>query len=165
MNQRGVYTMILRIMITIGILWSTTVYSKSLKDEFIDRVEGCVQAIDHRDIPIKLIIGTAALESGWGTSRFAKEGNNLFGIRTFKSHVPQMKPLDNPNANFGVKVYNDECDSVKDYINVIETHHNYVKFRVLKNKGVSLDVLVSNLGGYAEDSRYTIVLSKVIGSL
>ena len=79
--------------------------------------------------------------------------------------VDLLKPLDNPNANFGVKVYNDECDSVKDYINVIETHHNYVKFRVLKSQGVSLDVLVSNLGGYAEDSRYTIVLSKVIGSL
>ena len=157
--------MILRIMITIGILWSTIVYPKSVKDEFIDRVEGCIQAIDHRDIPIKLIIGTAALESGWGTSRFYKEGNNLFGIRTFNSNVPQMKPLDNPNANFGVKVYNDVCDSVKDYIHTIETHNNYIKFRVLKSKGVSLNMLVHNLGGYAEDSRYTIMLTKVIGSL
>lgn len=164
MNQEGGYPM-RYIVLVICILWSTIVYSSSVKEKFIDRVEGCIQAIDHRDIPIKLIIGTAALESGWGTSRFAKEGNNLFGIRTFKSHVPQLKPLDNPNANFGVKVYNDVCESVKDYINVIETHHNYVKFRVLKSQGVSLDVLVHNLGGYAEDSRYTIVLSKVIGSL
>jgi len=153
------------IVLVIGILWSTIVYSSSVKEKFIDRVEGCIQAIDHRDIPIKLIIGTAALESGWGTSRFAKEGNNLFGIRTFKSHVPQLKPLKNPNANFGVKVYNDVCESVKDYIDVIETHHNYVKFRVLKSQGVSLDVLVHNLGGYAENSRYTILLTKVIGSL
>ena len=153
------------IVLVIGILWSTIVYSSSVKEKFIDRVEGCIQAIDHRDIPIKLIIGTAALESGWGTSRFAKEGNNLFGIRTFKSHVPQLKPLNNPNANFGVKVYNDVCESVKDYIDVIETHHNYVKFRVLKSQGVSLDVLVHNLGGYAENSKYTILLTKVIGSL
>ena len=153
------------IVLVIGILWSTIVYSSSVKEKFIDRVEGCIQAIDHRDIPIKLIIGTAALESGWGTSRFAKEGNNLFGIRTFKSHVPQLKPLKNPNANFGVKVYNDVCESVKDYIDVIETHHNYVKFRVLKSQGVSFDVLVHNLGGYAENSRYTILLTKVIGSL
>lgn len=164
MNQEGGYPM-RYIVLVIGILWSTIVYSSSVKEKFIDRVEGCIQAIDHRDIPIKLIIGTAALESGWGTSRFAKEGNNLFGIRTFKSHVPQLKPLKNPNANFGVKVYNDVCESVKDYIDVIETHHNYVKFRVLKSQGVSLDVLVHNLGGYAENSRYTILLTKVIGSL
>ena len=34
-----------------------------------------------------MIIGQAALESGWGKSRFATEGNNLFGIRTWKEEV------------------------------------------------------------------------------
>ena len=33
-------------------------------------------------VPYEMIVGQAALETGWGTSRFATEGNNLFGIRT-----------------------------------------------------------------------------------
>ena len=33
-------------------------------------------------VPFEMIIGQAALESGWGSSRFAKEAKNLFGIRT-----------------------------------------------------------------------------------
>ena len=151
-----------RLVLILGLLWSTIGYTKSLKEEFIERVEGCLQVTDSPDIPIKLIIGTAALESGWGTSRFAKEGNNLFGIRTFDSDTPQMKPLDNPNANFGVKVYADYCDSVYDYINTIETNHSYVQFRVLRDKGYSLNVLVDSLGNYAQNPSYTIILSKVI---
>ena len=39
-----------------------------------------------------MIIGQAALESGWGTSRFAVKGNNLFGIRTWDKNVPNLLP-------------------------------------------------------------------------
>ena len=37
-----------------------------------------------------MIVVQAALETGWGTSRFAVEGNNLFGIRTWDKKVPHM---------------------------------------------------------------------------
>ena len=71
----------------------------------------------------------AGIESGWGTSRFATEGNALFGVRTWDDTVPQMKPRDLPNANFGVKKYLTKCDSVKDMIRILNTHPAYEKFR------------------------------------
>ena len=72
----------------------------------------------------------ASLESGWGTSRFAMEGNNLFGIRTWDSDVPQLKPLGDPNAKFGVKMYHTKCDSVKDMMDILNNHYRYEDFRV-----------------------------------
>ena len=58
------------------------------KDEFVMSLSQCIDHI-YQDVPIEkqipktLIIAQAALETGWGVSRFANEGNNLFGIRTF----------------------------------------------------------------------------------
>ena len=48
-----------------------------------------------------MLVGQAVLESGWGMSRFAKEANNLFGIRVFKSTAPHLLPLEK-NGKVGV---------------------------------------------------------------
>ena len=47
----------------------------------------------------------AVLETGYGKSRFALEGNNLFGIRTWSKDVPTKKAKGNPDAEWGVKAY------------------------------------------------------------
>ena len=61
-----------------------------------------------------MIIGQAALESGWGKSRFAVKGNNLFGIRTFTETVPHLKPSGVEKwSGWGVRVFASKCDSVK----------------------------------------------------
>ena len=57
--------------------------------------------------------------TGYGTSRFAKEANNLFGIRTWDKNAPQLKAKENPNASWGVKKYPTKCLSVKNMINII----------------------------------------------
>ena len=83
------------------------------RSSFIQNVKSCVDYINLKEpsnIPIQLIVGMAGIESGWGTSRFAVEGNALFGVRTWDSDVPSMKPRDNPNAKFGVKKYLTKCD-------------------------------------------------------
>ena len=98
-------------------------------------VKSCVDFINRMispedKIPMEIVLGMASLESGWGTSRFAIEGNNLFGIRTWDSDVPQLKPLGDPNAKFGVKMYHTKCDSVKDMMDILNNHYRYEDFRV-----------------------------------
>ena len=73
----------------------------------------------------------AGVESGWGTSRFATEGNALFGVRTWDLEtVPHMKAKGNPDANWGVKKYTTKCKSVADMIAIINRHPAYADFRV-----------------------------------
>ena len=82
----------------------------------------------HRDI----IVSMAVLETGYGTSRFANEANNLFGIRTWRKSEPQLKALGNPDAPWGVKKYKTKCDSVLDMIETINRHSAYEKFRIVR---------------------------------
>ena len=72
----------------------------------------------------------AGIESGWGTSRFSVEGNNLFGIRTWDLKSDHMKPKEVKDAKFGLKKYATKCDSVKDMIRNLNTHTAYTDFRV-----------------------------------
>ena len=81
-------------------------------------------------VPISLVLAQAAAESGWGTSRFALEGNALFGVRTWDLEgTPHMKALGNMEADWGVKKYTSKCQSVKDMIRILNTHPAYEKFR------------------------------------
>ena len=70
-----------------------------------------------------IIVAMAVLETGYGKSRFATEGNNLFGIRTWdpKSSPTKTQSI-TPDAEFGVKMYKPKCDSVKDMVAIINRH-------------------------------------------
>ena len=81
-------------------------------------------------VPTSIIIAMAGVESGWGKSRFALEGNALFGVRTWDlDHVPHMKAKGNPDASWGVKKYKTKCQSVKDMIRILNNHPAYKDFR------------------------------------
>src|SRR6056300_1572835 len=63
--------------------------------QFVEAVRKCVDWVNFETprfqrVPTEMIVAMAALESGWGTSRFAIEGNNLFGIRTYDKDIPHM---------------------------------------------------------------------------
>jgi uncharacterized FlgJ-related protein len=63
--------------------------------QFVQAVRRCIDWVNFETprferVPTEMIVAQAALESGWGTSRFANEGNNLFGIRTYDKNVPHM---------------------------------------------------------------------------
>jgi len=82
-------------------------------------------------VPTSIIIAMAGIESGWGTSRFATEGNAIFGVRTWSlKTVPHIKALGNPDANWGVKKYTTKCQSVKDMIAILNRHPAYEEFRI-----------------------------------
>ena len=84
-------------------------------------------------IPTVLVIAQASLESGWGSSRFAQEGNNLFGIRTYDKDTPGLKPLNNQNANFKVRSYLTVDAGVENYLLLLNTHHAYNDFRIARS--------------------------------
>ncbi len=105
------------------------------KVSFINATSKCISYLNwttDRDlrVPTSIIIAMAGIESAWGKSRFAKEGNALFGVRTWDlKGTPHMKALGNPDASWGVKKYKTKCQSVKDMIRILNTHPAYEKFR------------------------------------
>ncbi len=104
------------------------------KASFITATGKCVDFLNFTHdrmsrVPTSMIIAMAGVESAWGTSRFATEGNALFGVRTWDKSVPQMKARGNPDAAWGVKKYETKCDSVKDMIRVLNNHPAYKEFR------------------------------------
>ena len=108
--------------------------------EFVANVQNCVNYLNlttevNKRIPDKIIIAMADVESASGTSRFAVEGNALFGVRTWDlKNVPHMKPQAIPNAVFGVKKYKNKCQSVADVIDILNRHPAYKDFRTERNK-------------------------------
>ena len=104
------------------------------KNTFITTIGRCVEYLNYTTdrlsrVPTSIIIAMAGIESAWGTSRFATEGNALFGVRTWDKNTPRMKAKGNPDASWGVKKYKTKCQSVKDMIAIINRHRAYKEFR------------------------------------
>jgi len=120
----------------LGLVSKTMKYKT--KKEFIKELGYCVDYINFttpvdKRVPIEMLVGQAVLESGWGQSRFAKEANNLFGIRVFKSTAPHLLPLGVEKwQGWGVRVFKTKCDSVKEYIRLLNEHPAYEDFRTLR---------------------------------
>ena len=140
------------------------------KDTFVQTLNACVNHIYstlpvEQHIPKEILIAQAALETGWGSSRFANEGNNLFGIRTFNKDSDWLLPVtwdQNKWIGWGVKVYETKCQSVKDYVRIINTVFAYEKFRELRSQNASVYDLVDTLDKYATKNSYTELVKKVI---
>ena len=79
-------------------------------------------------IPVSMIIAQAIIESGWGASRFAQEGNALFGEWTWKSN-DGIKPNGNLDANFAVKSFKNISESLNSYILNLNRHPAYTEMR------------------------------------
>jgi len=79
-------------------------------------------------IPISMILAQSIIESGWGSSRFALEGNALFGEWTWKTNVG-IKPKGNMDAGFAVKNFKNLLESLNSYILNLNSHPAYYKMR------------------------------------
>ena len=114
-----------------------------------------------------MVVAMAIVESAYGTSRFATEGNALFGVRTWSKDVPQMKPLAIPNAKFGVKKYKTKCQSVADVIDILNRHPAYEEFRTERTKQakagtINYAKLVNGLKAWSTNEMYSqIILAKI----
>ena len=146
------------------------VIDTSNKDTFVQTLNACVNHIYselpvEQHIPKEILIAQAALETGWGSSRFANEGNNLFGIRTFNKDSEWLLPItwdQDKWIGWGVKVYQSKCQSVKDYVRIINTVFAYEKFRELRSQNANVYDLVDTLDKYATKNSYTELVKKVI---
>ena len=96
-------------------------------------------------IPISLTIAQAAIESGWGTSRFALKGNAFFGQKIVGSNENGIKPIENKNPLVKVRSFNTLKDSVYAYAKNLNTHNAYKKFRQVRREQRSLS---QTLDGY-----------------
>ena len=138
--------------------------------EFVDKVTAC--ALEYNSIldgidrlPINLVVAQAILESDWGKSRFARNGNNLFGIKAVNGEEYML------SANLKkVKKYLTFCSSVEDYIDLLSYGEPYKEFKKeLINQWMIDDVdipkLINHLDNYAEDNQYESKLIKIINQL
>jgi Bax protein len=149
-------------------------FSFAKGQDFIKKISSCAEKIQNEypleeRVPIKLIVAQAVLESNWGKSRFAIEGNNFFGIRTWDLTRSHLKPLANSESKFGLVVYSDMCSSVKDYLFVLNTSEKYsnlrrIRFIELKLWG-SVDpiLLAKHLEFYSEEG--DIYVAKVVSQI
>jgi len=108
--------------------------------QFVPAMHKCINYINFslpkdKRVPYEMIIGQAALESGWGNSRFAMKANNLFGIRTWSEDTPHLLPHGIDKwPGWGVRAFASKCDSVKEYVRLLNNHNAYKEFRVLRQK-------------------------------
>ncbi len=107
-------------------------------------------------IPPSLALAQAANESAWGTSRFAREGNNFYGIWCYEPGcglVPRRRPA---GAIYEVRRYQNPGESVEDYFHNLNTGRPYIGLRLirkrLREKGSPIDgvSLANGLERYSE---------------
>ena len=107
-------------------------------------------------IPPSLALAQAAEESGWGTSRFALEGNAIFGQRTWRRHDGIIPERRGEGETFKVRAFEQLIDGVRSYTRNLNGHFAYDAFRrgreAQRNRGETLDgyALVSLLSKYSE---------------
>ncbi|MDC3039554.1 glucosaminidase domain-containing protein [Candidatus Pelagibacter sp.] len=120
------------------------------------------------EIPVSLALAQAAKETGWGTSRFAQEGNALFGQWTWSGEGLKPKESDEHEGHKVMK-FNILQASVRAYQRNLNTHKTYRDFRLvraqLRDEGKELDsiILSQYLDEYAETGQeYVKILRKII---
>ena len=120
------------------------------------------------EVPVSLALAQAAKETGWGTSRFAQEGNALFGQWTWSGEGLKPKDSDKDTGHKVMK-FNVLQASVRAYQRNLNTHSTYRSFRKarasLRDQGKNLDSMILSqfLDQYAETGeKYVEVLQKII---
>ena len=143
------------------------------KQTFVESTRKCVQYLNYTTdrlsrVPTSIIIAMAGVESGWGTSRFAKEGNALFGVRTWDlKNVEHMKAKGNMDAPWGVKKYLTKCKSVKDMIAILNRHPAYKEFREEREKQIDTGkwdyrALLVRMSAWSTNPEYADIILQAI---
>ena len=121
------------------------------------------------EVPVSLALAQAAKETGWGTSRFAIEGNALFGQWTWSGEGIKPAGADSSDGDHKVMKFKVLKASVRAYQRNLNTHNSYREFRlaraIMRDNEEELDslTLANYLDKYAATGKeYTKVLKKII---
>ncbi len=106
-----------------------------------DTLRELLQRVDI--VPPSLVLAQGAIESGWGTSRFARRGNNLFGQRIWRSDLAGLQAMGAKGARFRLAAYETVSASVRSYIRNLNSHPAYAELRVLRAQMRARDELVN----------------------
>jgi len=121
------------------------------------------------EVPVSLAIAQAAKETGWGTSRFAIEGNALFGQWTWSGEGIKPAGADSGDGTHKVMKFKVLKASVRAYQRNLNTHGSYKEFRsaraIMRDNDEKLDslILANYLDKYAATGKeYTVIIKKII---
>lgn len=119
-------------------------------------------------IPNSIVLAQAANESGWGSSRFAREFNALFGEYTYNYSDGVVPLLREKGEKHLVKTFTSVDKSVQSYFNNLNSHYAYEDFRKVremmreKNNFSNIKLLVEELDSYAADINYITTINAII---
>jgi flagellum-specific peptidoglycan hydrolase FlgJ len=139
--------------------------------EFISSLKNCINYLNF-DIPrrqrinTELIVAQAIVESDYGRSRFAREGHNLFGIRVWSKEG--MLPYRQPDTiDWRVRAFKSKCESVKYYIEILNTKRVYAEFRRVREITVNRDpiAMAKTLDNFSTNKQYEKHVIEVINRL
>lgn len=100
-------------------------------------------------VPVPLALAQAIVESGWGRSRFAMEGNALYGQWTWDK-AQGIAPAGAPDAAHAVRAFDSLIHSVRGYMHNLNTHAAYADFRAARVDGAGAPALARTLTRYSE---------------
>ena len=136
-------------------------YDGNPQDQFVQGIAECTvlnnAVIEPRyRVVVAISVAQAILESDWGRSRFAVEGNNYYGIIETDDTEPHMK---SKNSNVLLKKYGNKCESVADYIALLNASSAFVEYRQLRlqqyiTDNVDVFLIIETLENYAIDPEY-----------
>lgn len=137
-------------------------YDINPRDQFVQGIAECT-ILNNAFIPpnervvVAISVAQAILESDWGRSRFATEANNFYGIIQVDRTEPHIKSL---NSNVLLKIYGNKCESVADYIDLLNSSSAFEEYREIRikqymNDNVDVRDVVKSLKNYAVDPEYT----------
>ena len=139
--------------------------------EFITSLKKCISYLNseissNKHINTELIVAQAIVESNYGTSRFAIEGNNLFGIRVWSKEG--MLPYKQPDhIEWRVRVFKTKCESVRNYIEILNTKQVYTEFRKARDMSFNRDPIkmAKALDSFSTNKEYEKHVIEVINKL
>jgi Bax protein len=115
-------------------------------------------------VPLSMVVIQAVEESGWGTSRFARQGNNLFGLRCFSDGCG----LTQAGSGRGYQTFDSVQQAVRTYLHNLNTHDAYAELRSLRaqlkrqGRDVTAEALIGALEDYAVRDDYQDVLLSLL---
>jgi len=120
-------------------------------------------------VPPSLALAQSAVESGWGTSRFAREGNAAFGQWTTAAYRG-IVPLERKEGKtYKIRAFNDLAESVESYMRNLNSHRAYRQFRqrraMLRKRNAPVDsvAIAETLSSYSQEGdAYVTLVRRVI---
>ena len=146
-------------------------FEYSNNKEFITSLTHCINYLNfniprRQRVNTELIIAQAIVESNYGTSRFAREGHNLFGIRVWSKEgmLPHKQP---DTIDWRVRVFKNKCESVKYYIEILNTKRVYAEFRRVREITLNKDpiLMAKTLDNFSTNKEYEKHVIEVINRL